>query len=354
MWDIFNNYLNPVVNEMYTAMKINAGGRIVPTLTIREKPFSTGLFNALKENTIGSGATAGDVEVKPPPSSAMTDLLKQFEQEKSGDQKNQSLTTDKKLTPNEKFIKSFNKTSLVRTMYGNLPRWVISETVVKSFTFSSSESARINFVQVYGRNAGAVFMGSKINQAEFMNQQFASGNFYVDQKDISRNGLRAYIQTSQYDIAFGSSNGSLAKVWAKMNADWLFNGHLKANGTLVVTGIEEPICEGDNLEYRGILFHIESVSHAGQLASGGRKIWTTTIQLSNGLLANSVKSAGSVPSYPAYMGRSKKQKGVVKRQQFGWPFLPGINEAQQRRGDTSKNKLGDAKNKTVGKATKLT
>ena len=148
MWDIFNNYLNPVVNEMYTSMRINASGRIVPTLTIREKPFSTGLFNSLKESTFGSGGTSGDVEIEKPSNTDVAELLDQFEQEKAGASKNQSLTTDKKVTSKDKFTQRFNKSGLVRTMFANLPRWVISETVVKSFTFSSSESARINFVQV--------------------------------------------------------------------------------------------------------------------------------------------------------------------------------------------------------------
>src|SRR5690606_16750065 len=43
MWSIIEQYLNPTVNEMYTALRINRDNAIGPSLVVREMPFSTGL-----------------------------------------------------------------------------------------------------------------------------------------------------------------------------------------------------------------------------------------------------------------------------------------------------------------------
>lgn len=41
VWSILNTYLNAPINELYTALKVNKDGYVVPTLTCRQLPFST-------------------------------------------------------------------------------------------------------------------------------------------------------------------------------------------------------------------------------------------------------------------------------------------------------------------------
>ena len=41
IWALIQQYLNPVVNEMYTAIKYCPSGRVMPSLTVRQLPFSS-------------------------------------------------------------------------------------------------------------------------------------------------------------------------------------------------------------------------------------------------------------------------------------------------------------------------
>jgi hypothetical protein len=41
VWNVLNQYLNPTINEMYTCMRANADGLVVPTMVVRQIPFST-------------------------------------------------------------------------------------------------------------------------------------------------------------------------------------------------------------------------------------------------------------------------------------------------------------------------
>ena len=45
VWNLLNEYLNPAINEMYTAMKFTPSGRVMPTLIIRQYPFSSPILN---------------------------------------------------------------------------------------------------------------------------------------------------------------------------------------------------------------------------------------------------------------------------------------------------------------------
>jgi hypothetical protein len=46
VWSILNQYLNPAVNEMYTCLRVNPRGEVVPTLVVRQLPFSTEMATA--------------------------------------------------------------------------------------------------------------------------------------------------------------------------------------------------------------------------------------------------------------------------------------------------------------------
>jgi hypothetical protein len=86
VWTILQQYLNPAVNEMYTCLRVNPDGFVVPTMVVRQLPF-----------------------------------------------------TSRHLT-----------TSLSVTRFLDLPRWGIDPVLVKDFDLGRSDSLRFNFVHVYG------------------------------------------------------------------------------------------------------------------------------------------------------------------------------------------------------------
>jgi hypothetical protein len=302
LWSIFSKHLNPVVNEMFTSLRLNKDGNLNLTLTVREKPLSTGLFNSIAANEKYYTGKAGA------PSTNTKTVKRPDDGSVPPEQKVQGLSPSK-------------KDPIFRTLFGEVPRWVINESIVRSYSASTNENARVNFVMVWGRSGQAEMLNPAINLDSFMSQQFANGNYYLNPGDIARNGLRSSIMESHYDTYFSDRSApSYAKLWARQNADWAFNSHLKLNATLTLNGVQDPIVEGDNLEYRGILYHIESVTHNASISAAGPKTWTTTLSLSNGMLASSFDDLNSPPLY-AYHQSSNRAELV-------YPFAPGVTSVK--------------------------
>lgn len=295
IWGIMAPYLNPVVNEMYTALRINKNGVIMPTVVVREIPFSTGLYKALNRPKLDPGGfdlvkkKTGRSFTNFPASSntTSTEAPTGSEFEKIADDEQSSSVYDQQ-----------------STYFGNLPRWAIDESMILSVNTITSESKRVNFVQVWGRSAAADWAGASQQSSETLKQsQMIAGNYRADVADIQRHGLRADIKESPFDTL--DKGMSYAPEWARRRADWLFNGHLKLEGTITCVGIQEPICEGDNVEVRGIVYHIEGVTHTASLSSNGMKSFVTTLQVSNGLVAKSL-TKDTPPSYMCHLPKSRK------------------------------------------------
>jgi hypothetical protein len=67
-------------------------------------------------------------------------------------------------------------------------------------------------------------------------------------------------------------------------ADFMMGSHLTLNGTITLVGVDRPICEGDNLEWDGVVYHIETVSHVCQIdPMSGRRMFSTTLSVTNGM-----------------------------------------------------------------------
>jgi hypothetical protein len=272
-WSIFNQYLNGLINEMYTTLRCDQFNRIRPTVVVREQPFSTGLFN-----TLHNPAFQSEIKKATP------------KKTKKGKVASTQLKADIPFSP-----KGVNA---IRQHYNNLPRWVIDASMVKNFNFLTDERERVNFVQVFTQNRSM----AQLNQSETANDharktQFDIGNYRVDLRDIERNGLRARVLETIFDTVMPAN--SQAPYWAQIKADHLFNGHLRPYGSLTLNGIQEPICVGDNLEYRGIVFHINSVSHSAQISSNGRKSFQTSISFDHGIMATSLDNNNQIPVYPS-------------------------------------------------------
>jgi hypothetical protein len=221
VWTVLNQYLNPSVNEMYTCLRVNPFGSVVPTLVVRQLPFST-------------ERAPKDIEV---------------------------------------------------TRFLELPRWKIHSHLVRSADVGRSDSLRLNFIHVYG-DVGAI----KNNR---FTEQVVQWPPYRDDLDIARSGLHPYSITIPCAIA-DIRNGSPQK-WMSLLSDFLIGQQLTLTGVLDLVGIQAPICPGDNLEWDGVVFHIESVSHTCSISQDGRKTFSTNISVSHGLAAQ--PTAGDLGIY---------------------------------------------------------
>lgn len=324
-WNIFSQFLNPVVNEMYTALRINRDGFILPALIVREKPFSTNLFNYLYKTA--------------PQFTVSTDQGNQESAGVSSIRKNLSVQDSDALTYGKDYdsILSTAPEIASRTMFNNLPRWIIDDSVIKTLNVSPSESRRINFVQVWGRSVGLEMNNLNVSQEILKIAQFSAPNYVADNKDIHRHGLRADITETNYDVV-SNNLGTITPILCRQRADWLFNGHLKLYGTVTLQGVQEPIVEGDNCQIRGVLFHIESVSHSGSLSPNGQKSFTTTLTLSNGIVASSLDTKKGIPTYPvgnAELDTTDKNVNIQK--------LPGFTDVENTGARKDRAPTGDSK-----------
>lgn len=290
IWSVWQQYLNPLLNEMYTCLRIDKFNKIVPTVVVREQPFSTGLFNYLQNGRPMDRVRTASSDKAP-------SLLKR--------QSDADTTVINVFPSSPTELKN-------RTMFHNLPRWKIDDSMIMGVNVSTSESARVNFVQVFAQNTFTSF-GVEGNLIEaFKSGHLQMGNFVIDEQDIRRNGLRAAVFESEFggeevtgaliadNTAPSTKTGYYnSAYWAKIKADWLFNGHLKLAGSIQCQGIKEPICEGDNVQVNGILYHIDNISFSGSISSVGSKSFKTNLSVSNGLLASSLSDT-KAPLYPIH------------------------------------------------------
>ena len=291
-WNIMSQFLNPIVNEMYTALRVNKENKIVPTLIVREQPFSTDLYNFLLEK-----APLFDKTVQVNEEGKNKLIVSTTEEE--------NVTLSEIKAREVKYLADLKE----RTFYAELPRWEIDASMVKGFNLDVSEDNRINFIQVWATPKGAEYvLGNNQNPQSFIQAQLQLKNFVADEIDISRHGLRADIQSTEFDSTVAGDNKSIAGIASRMRADWLFNGHLKPSGSIVLNGVQEPICEGDNLLFRGVLFHIDAVNHSCSI-SGGVRTFITTLSVRNGIIAKSLDSGiinKRIPQYTNAFGNYKE------------------------------------------------
>jgi len=101
------------------------------------------------------------------------------------------------------------------------------------------------------------------------------------------------IPVNQVGIDGGFDNA----YWTGLIADQVMGGQEKISGTLMLYGIQAPICEGDNLDYEGNLYHIERVMHRGIVdGDAGVRRFFTTLDLTNGLATNQPSSGIAYPA----------------------------------------------------------
>lgn len=163
------------------------------------------------------------------------------------------------------------------TSFVSLPRWKISSKLIFGFDHGTSESCRFNYIHFLGRsNIG-------IEQEQLV--AYDRNPPLTNVLDIRRSGLKmkrgqVNANLNERGKTTGESPGGF---WQALIADALMDGHLKHSGTLSCVGIYEPICVGDNTEIDNMIFHIERVSHIGSIGMDGKKIFSTSLDVSNGV-----------------------------------------------------------------------
>ncbi len=213
VWSVLNQYLNPASNEMYTCLRVNADGRVVPTLIVRQLPFTSQIY----------------------------------------------------------------KGNLPVTKFLELPRWKIPSVLVKSADLGRSESLRFNFVHVYGQPVNSA-------TGSYLTEQIVDHPPLRDDLDIARNGLRGWFQTIPCS-AQETRSGDPTR-WMELLADTVMSQCLTLTGTITTVGIQAPICPGDNLEWDGVVLHLESITHNCAISSSGHKEFQTIVQLTHGVRAD--------------------------------------------------------------------
>lgn len=235
LWSVFQQFLNPAVNEMYTALRPNRAGRIMPTMVVRQIPFTTDAFDFAMANQ----------PPKPP----------------------------------------YRDTRVEVTRFLELPRWKLPSVIVQDVDVGRSDATRFNFVQVYGQD---------VNQAENVTfpQQTAVNPPVRDDLDIQRSGLRSYVTTIA--CAIRDTVGKTPSTWIALVADRLIGSQYTLNGSISTYGIQAPIAEGDNVEWEDTVYHIESLTHHCAVDGNGAKTWTTTITITNGMRSDGVSDTEAV------------------------------------------------------------
>jgi hypothetical protein len=263
-WSILNQYLNAPLNEMYTCFRITPDNKVMPTLVVRQIPFTNEDFSQTLINS------------------------------------------------------NFGNFTLETTYFMNIPRWKIHPSLITSIDIGRDEAARINFVQYFGRS-------SISNTGMDISYENSQGNYMYDKDDVQRSGLRPYIVSTEFEDPSALDKGYYrSPQWAQILGDALIGGHLKLNGTIECAGITAPISVGDNLELDNIVYHIEQISHTASVSpQTGHKSFRTTIALSNGMSTSS-SSAGA--RYPEMYNTSAYAERT--RDWNNNKILPGVSEAQ--------------------------
>lgn len=247
LWSLLQQYLNATINEMYTCLRVGPNGRVIPTLVVRQIPFTT---EAYPDHSVEPGF------VGPP-------------------------------------AQTVNVTKFL-----SLPRWKLHDLMLNNIDIGRSDATRFNFIHVYGQEADTFPQNT-------FSQQITDNPPIRDDLDIQRSGLRAYMTTVA--CATQDTVGKAPTVWMELIADRVIGSQYTVNGTLQSVGITSPISEGDNIELDDTVYHIESCTHTCGIQADGQRTFDTTLTLTNGMRSDGINDRdddgsqnGGAPIYPGF------------------------------------------------------
>jgi hypothetical protein len=255
VWSFLSSYMNAPLNEMYVALRGSPGGDILPTLVIRQLPYSTSGVKgvlAAHQAEFNSWADAQDEIVNRP---VYVGKVKGRHTFKASDK-----------TPYRPTIRSAEATEFLE-----LPRWVIPPSIIYMVDIGRSDALRFNMVHVSGTGQGV-----PVDE----NGNFVRAAPVQDNLDIKRNGLHPYmpsINCMLKDLTRGP------RIWRDLMADVVMGQHLTLTGQITCRGIVEPVAPGDNVELEGVVFHVESITHTASIGNDGSRSFQTVMALSHGV-----------------------------------------------------------------------
>lgn len=170
------------------------------------------------------------------------------------------------------------------TPFHEIPRWKLDSKLVYSYDIGRSNAMRFNFIHVYGQ--APMLTANNMSPAAYIRSPPIR-----DSLDIQRNGLFGDFMDVACDI---SDQFTGPQKWSRIRGDWQLGMHLTLNGTVQCVGLQAPICEGDNLEFNGVVYHIESISHSCVMDESGRRSFTTVLTITHGLNVNADLTASSI------------------------------------------------------------
>lgn len=246
LWQVLKRYLNPTINEMYSTLRVNPEGNVMPTIVVRQIPFTT-----------------------------------------------EAYTPDAKVSTRSSNVSDTNASY---TKFLSLPRWKIPAAMVNQVDVGRSDATNFNFVHIYGQSSLLTDGNNPIQN------QIAENPPIIDSLSVCRSGLKPYSTTVEtwVDQQVGKAPGT----WMRLVADFVMGSHLTLNGTLTCLGIQSPIAVGDCISFDGVVYMIESVSHTAGMF-GGNKSWTTSLSLTNGMRESGTSDSIDVddpqPIYPGLL-----------------------------------------------------
>ena len=243
---IAEQFLNQAINQAYTALKVGPDGNITPTIVIRQIALSS---NQASIKVDGNNKVTADPKV------AGRDI------------------------PLTKFL--------------HLPRWVIDPVMVREFDVGRSDATKFNMIKILG-DPKYFPHGASSQPADEM----VRNPPVFDTVDIARCGIKPYIQTVNCTPGDITRPDGL-EVWTRMVADWWIGSQHTLNGTIQCVGIQSPIAEGDNIEFEGIVYHIDSISDSCMITPDGTKRFITSLSLTHGMPVMQDNDA-EFPTYPGF------------------------------------------------------
>jgi len=252
-WSFITNYVGAPVNEALVTLRPDTNGDIFPFFTVRQTPYTSEVGQQFS--------------------------LEEFQIEQSAMEQKNSYEAPW-LTATSHVVAPW-ATRLPTTRFLELPRWVVHDSMLNESSFGRSDTLRQNLVYVYGTGPGVAF-----DQYD----QFIRSGPVLDQLDILRNGIRPYMPSVNCYI---SSLIRTPTDWRELMADIVMGQHLTLSGSMSVFGIRSPIAPGDNVEFQGVVYHIENVSHACSISPDGQRSFTTRLAVARGLVDKNATAGSS-------------------------------------------------------------
>jgi hypothetical protein len=255
-WAIITNYVNAPINEALIGLRADETGSIYPFFTLRQTPYTSEVGRDFDLATFQAEVEAVEEENKP--------------------KQRKPAAKDPKRAP--------TFTRLPTTRFLELPRWDVASGLAREATLGRSDMLRQNLVFVFGSGPGVPF-----NEYD----HFVNSPPVKDNLDIYRNGIRPYMPSVN---CFLRDLVLLPTDWRDVMSDIVMGQHLTMSGSLTISGVRAPIAPGENAQFEGVVYHIESVMHTCLIAPDGKRDFTTRLTLSRGVADRS--SAAREDQFP--------------------------------------------------------